>query len=179
LSDLSPCVLDGPRLGLSHEVLELGEELLDGVQVGAVGWQEEHVGSCLPDSASCRLAFVAAEIVEDHDIAFGKGRSEYLLDVEGEEFPVDGAINDPWSINAIDPQGCDEGECLPVTVRNTRRQALSPRSPAAQRCHVGLDPGLIEEDEPFRVDAMLMGLPSLPLASDVWPILLGRQNAFF
>jgi hypothetical protein len=38
---------------------------------------------------------------------------------------------------------------------------------------------LIEEDEPFRVDAMLMGLPSLPLASDVRPILLGRQNAFF
>jgi hypothetical protein len=101
---------------------ELGEELLDGVQVRAVGWQEEHVGSRVPDGAPCRLAFVAAEIVEDHDIAFGKGRSEYLLDEEGEEFPVDGAINDPWSINAIDPQGCDEGECLlPVTVRNTRR----------------------------------------------------------
>jgi hypothetical protein len=179
LSDLSPCGLEGPRLGASHEVLELGEELLDGVQVRAVGWQEEHVGSGLAEGASCRLAFVAAEIVEDHDIAFGKGRSKYLLDVEGEELPVDGAINDPWGVNAIDPQGCDEGECLPVTVRNPRRQALSPRSPAAQRRHVGLDPGLIEEDEPLRVDAMLMGLPSLPLASDVWPILLGRQNAFF
>jgi hypothetical protein len=61
---------------------ELGEELLDGVQVRAVGWQEEHVGSRVPDGAPCRLAFVAAEIVEDHDIAFGKGRSKYLLDVE-------------------------------------------------------------------------------------------------
>jgi hypothetical protein len=179
LSDLLPCGLDGPRLGLSHEVLELGEELLDGVQVRAVGWQKEHVGSCLPEGASCRLAFVAAEIVEDDDITFGKGRSQYLLDVEGEEFPVDGAIDDPRGIDAIDPQGCDESECLPVTVRNPRRRALSPRSPAAQRRHVGLDPGLIEEGEPFRVDAMLMGLPSLPLASDVRPILLGRQNAFF
>jgi hypothetical protein len=179
LSDLSPSVLDGPRLGFSHEVLELGEELLDGVEVGAVRRQEEHVGSGVPDGASCPLAFVAAEIVEDHDVAFGKGRSKYPLDVESEEFSVDGAINDPRGINAIEAQGCDEGECLPVTVRNPRRQALSPRSPAAQRCHVGLDPGLVEKDEPFRVDAMLMGLPSLPLASDVWSILLGRQNAFF
>jgi len=179
LSDLSPCVLDGPRLGLSHEVLELGEELLDGVQVRAVGRQKEHVGSGLPDGASCRLAFVAAEIVEDHDIAFGKGRRQYLLDVEGEELPVDGAIDDPRGIDAIDPQGCDEGERLPVPVRNSRRQALSPRSPAAQRRHIGLDPGLIDEGEPFRIDAMLVGLPSLPLASDVRPILLGRQNAFF
>jgi hypothetical protein len=179
LSDLSPCCLDGPRLGHSHEVLELGEELLDGVEVGAVGRQKEHVGSRLADSASRCPAFVAAEIVEDDDIPFGEGRSQYLLDVEGEEFAVDGAIDDPRGIDAIDPQGCDEGERLPVTVRNPRRQALSPRSPAAQRCHVGLDPGLIEEDQPFRVDAMLMGLPSLPLASDVWPILLGRQNAFF
>jgi hypothetical protein len=179
LSDLSPCGLDGPRLGHSHEMLELGEELLDGVEVRAVGRQKEHVGSRLANGASRCPAFVAAEIVEDHDIPFGEGRSQYLLDVESEEFAVDGAIDDPRGIDAIDPQGCDEGERLPVTVRNPRCQALSPRSPAAQRCHVGLDPGLIEEDEPFRVDAMLMSLPSLPLASDVWPILLGRQNAFF
>jgi hypothetical protein len=47
------------------------------------------------------------------------------------------------------------------------------------RGHVGLDPGLIDEGEAFRVDAMLMGLPALPLACDVRPVLLGRQNAFF
>jgi hypothetical protein len=105
LSDLSPCCLDGPRLGHSHEVLELGEELLDGVEVGAVGRQKEHVGSRLADSASRCPAFVAAEIVEDDDIPFGEGRSQYLLDVEGEEFAVDGAIDDPRGIDAIDPQG--------------------------------------------------------------------------
>ena len=137
------------------------------------------MGSGLADNASCRLAFVAAEIVEDHDVALGKGRRQYLLDVEGEELPVDRAIDDPWGIDAIDPQGGDEGECLPVTVRDARREAPTPRSPAAQRRHVGLDPGLIEEGEPFRIDAMLMGLPALPLASDVRPILLGRHDAFF
>ena len=67
------------------------------------------MGSCLPEGASCRLAFVAAEIVEDDDIAFGEGRSQYLLDIEGEEFAVDGAIDDPRGIDAIDPQGCELG----------------------------------------------------------------------
>ena len=115
-------------------MLELGEELLDGVEVGAVGRQKEHVGSRLADGASRCPAFVAAEIVEDHEIAFGKGGSEYLLDVESEEFAVDGAIDDQGGIDAIEPQGGDESERLPVTVRNLGRQALSrgpqPRSGA-------------------------------------------------
>jgi hypothetical protein len=63
-------------------VLELGEELLasaaswrrslrdriiraadDGVQVGAVRWQEKDVPARLPDGAAGGLAFVAAEVV--------------------------------------------------------------------------------------------------------------------
>jgi hypothetical protein len=66
-----------------------------------------------------------------------------------------------------------------VAMRNMHRQALSARSPAAQRRHVGLDPGLVDEDEPVRLYTLLIGLPSPALASDVWPILLSRQNAFF
>jgi len=56
----------------------------------------------MADSASSRATFVAAEIVEDHDIALGKRRDEYLLDVEGKEFAVDGSIDDPGGINAIE-----------------------------------------------------------------------------
>jgi len=88
-------------------VLELGEELLDGVEVRAVGRQKEHVGSRLADGASRCPAFVAAEIVEDDDIAFGEGRSQYLLDIEGEEFAVDGAI-----------------EAHGASTRSTRRAAM-------------------------------------------------------
>ena len=71
-------------------MLELGEELLDRVEVGAVGRQKEHVGTRLADGASRRLAFVAAEIVEDDDIAFGECRSQYLLDVEVKSSPLMG-----------------------------------------------------------------------------------------
>jgi len=160
-------------------VFELGEELLDRVQIGTVRWQEKQMGADLANGTPCCFAFMATEIVEDYDIAFDERRSEDLLDVEGEELAVDGSVDNPGCINAIDAQGSDEGECLPMSVRNMRHQALSPRSPAAQGRHVGLDPGLVEEDQPVWLYALLISLPSSALASNVWPILLSRQNAFF
>jgi hypothetical protein len=51
--------------------------------------QEDHMGG-LADSTSCGLAFVAAEVVEDHDITVGKRRHEYLLDIHSESSPLIG-----------------------------------------------------------------------------------------
>src|SRR5215204_7414173 len=98
---------------LRMRCLRLGEELLDGVEVGAVGRQEEEVGAGGPDGAACGLSLVAAEIVEDDEVALGEGRDENLLDIEGEELAVDRAVDDPGRVEAIRPQGGDEGERLP------------------------------------------------------------------
>ena len=114
------------------------------------------------------LAFVGAEIVEDHNIALGQCRGEHLLHVGSEDVPVDGSINHPRGINAVMAQRRDEGKRLPVSVRNARLQPLTARSPAAQGGHVGLDPGFVEEDEPFGINPVLMGLPARPFAGDIW-----------
>jgi hypothetical protein len=45
--------------------------------------------------------------------------------------------------------------------------------------HVGLGPGLIDEDQAGRVDAVLMAAPPLALGGDVRPMLLGGVQAFF
>jgi len=45
--------------------------------------------------------------------------------------------------------------------------------------HVGLGPGLVDEDQTGRIELALMALPALPLARDVGPVLLGRVQAFF
>jgi hypothetical protein len=45
-------------LGFSHKVLELGEELLDWIEVGAVRRQEKKVGAPSSDRLPRGLAFV-------------------------------------------------------------------------------------------------------------------------
>src|SRR5215211_7424099 len=131
VANLLPCGLNGPGLGLAEPVLELGEELLDGVQVGAVGRQEEEMGADGPDGAACRLSLVAAEIVEDDEVALGERRDEDPLHVEGEELAVNRPVDDPRRIDAIDPQRGDEGQRLPMAVRHAGLETLSARPPAA------------------------------------------------
>jgi hypothetical protein len=44
-SDLSPGVFDGSLGGFAEQRLELGEDLFDGIEVGAVLRQEEEAGA--------------------------------------------------------------------------------------------------------------------------------------
>jgi len=44
-------------------VFELGEDLLDRIEIGAVWWQEEEFGADAADGLANGLSFVAAEIV--------------------------------------------------------------------------------------------------------------------
>jgi hypothetical protein len=46
-------------------------------------------------------------------------------------------------------------------------------------CHIGLGPGLIDEDQPLRVEPALIPLPALTPPFYVGPVLLGRVQAFF
>jgi hypothetical protein len=66
-----------------------------------------------------------------------------------------------------------------VSVGNLSRQALAARSPPAQRPHICLGPGFIDEDQPPRINAPLAGLPPPALAGDVGTVLLARQHGFF
>ncbi len=69
-ADPSPGGLDAAGLGFSHEVLELCEDLLDRVQVGAVGRQEDEVRASGSDGGPRGLALVAAQVVHDDDVAW-------------------------------------------------------------------------------------------------------------
>ena len=119
-------------------MLELGEELLDRVEVGAVGRQEEEMGAGGPDGAAGGLSLVAAEVVEDDDVAFGEGRPENLLDLEGEELAVDRAVDDPGCVDAIASQGGDEcGEALHQLhwLRLTKYRREHPEPVCRPGCH--------------------------------------------
>ena len=90
MPDPSPCGFDVSGLGLPHQVFEFGEHLLDGIEVGAVGRQEEQMRALGPDRGACGLALVTAEIVQNDDVARRERRGQDPLDVEQEQFALIG-----------------------------------------------------------------------------------------
>ncbi len=178
-SDPPPCGLDGSFLGLSQERFELGEDLLDGVEVGGVWRQEKQVCAGASDGLANRLSLVAAEVVHDDDVAGAQRGDQHLAHIGGEPFRVDRPVEHEGRVYAVVAQRGDEGHRTPVAVGGFGEQWLSPRTPATGPDHVGLGPGLIDEDEPRRIDLALMPLPPGAAAGDVRPVLLAGVHGFF
>lgn len=176
---MAPSVLDGAFLSLPHPVFDLGECLFDRVEVGRVWRQVPEPGSGslyhLPDG----FRLVASEIVENDDIALAQGWQENVLHVTAEAFTVDRAVEDAGCRELVVAERAEECEGTPVTVRSEAAQARPFGSPASQRSHVGLDPGLIDEDEPARIEPGLPGSPTLAPTRDVGASLFEGEQCFF
>jgi hypothetical protein len=54
----------------SRQMFELGEDLFDRVEIGAIGRQEEQPCVCSPDRGTNGSALVAAEIIQDRAFGF-------------------------------------------------------------------------------------------------------------
>lgn len=169
----------GSSLSLAEPVLELCKGLLDGVEVWAIGRQEDEFCAGLSDGSAHLLALVAAEIVEDDDITGLEGGDQELLDVGTELLAIDRAIEEAGCLDPVMPQGGQEGERAPAAVRCLADQSLAAWPPTAQRSHVGFCPGLVDEDQAFGVDARLACSPSPAAPGHVRPVLLSREGGFF
>ncbi len=132
-----------------------------------------------PNDVADGSALVGAEIVEHDDVARLQGFDELGFDIEAEGLAIDGSIEHPGRVNAIMPQRCDEGHRLPVAIRCVGYKPLAALAPATQRRHVGLDPGLVDEDQACWINAGLIAGPLRASARQLRPELLGRQNGFF
>ncbi len=127
-------------------------------------------------------AFVDIEIVQDDHIAPGQGGSELGFDVEVEGGAVDRAVDDPGRDQGITAQAGDEGLGLPLAVGHVATQPLAAQRAPAQRRHVGLDRGFVEEDEPGRLLAhggLTSAAPLRALRLHVAAFLLPGQKRFF
>ena len=83
---------DGAHGDLAQEVLDLGEDLLDRVQVRRVFRQEEELGAGGADELAYNFGLVTAEIVHDYDVAGMKRGDEDLFDIGPEALTVDGTV---------------------------------------------------------------------------------------
>jgi hypothetical protein len=125
------------------------------------------------------VTYPVDNVVEDHDVAGLEGRNEELFDVGVEAFAVDRPVEQAWRVDAIVAQGGEEGRGLPAAMRNPVDEPLALRRPTAQAGHVGLRPGLVDEDQAPRIDEALIGSPSFAMAADVRAILLARDQGLF
>ena len=86
LSDALPEGVDGSLGGLSEQGLEFGEGELNRVEIGRVRRQEEERRAARLDELTDLVSLVAAEVVEDDDVARGQRRGEdALLVLRGEK----------------------------------------------------------------------------------------------
>ena len=160
-------------------MFELGEDLLDGIEVGRVLGQEDQFGAGLADRLAYRLALVAAEIIHDDDVARRECRYQHLLDIDAEAFAIDGTVDHPGRVDPVVAQGRQKGCGAPMAEGGVADQALTARAPAPQWRHVGFDPGFINENEPGWVDVRLIFQPPLPPAHDIGAALfVGNQCLF-
>ena len=173
------CGFDGSFLGLSGEMLELGEHLLDRVEVRRVWRQEDELGADAADGAPHGKTFVATEIVHDDDVARCEGRQEELLNIGGEALAVDRSVEDKGRIDPVAAQGCKEGQRAPFAERCLRQQPASTRRPSPDRRHVGLHPGFIDEDQASGIKPTLIFLPLRSSPGDPRTILLAGEQRFF
>jgi len=156
-----------------------GIDLFDRIEVWAIGRQEQELGPRCPDSLAHGLAFVAAEIVHDDDVSGRQGGHEELLDIGEKELAVDRPVEHTGRIDPVMAQRCYEGQCLPFAERGFGDELAAPPGPAPERGHVGLGPGLVDEDQFTRIKPPLILLPLSPPPRDLRTVLLAGEQAFF
>lgn len=178
-SDTPPCCLDGSFGGFSQQGFEFGEDLLDRIEVGAIGRQEQQPRACRTNGLAHSLALVAAKIVHDDDIARLERRDQELLDIGQEASAVDRTIEHRRRVDPVVPKRREEGQCFPVAVRHLGPQPLAAPAAAMGAGHIRLGPSFIDEDEAPGIEPALIPLPARPSAGNVTAILLAGQHAFF
>lgn len=163
----------------SQQLLGLGEDQFNGIQIGAVRGQEHQAGGRLFDQLAHSRTPVARQIVHDHDIARAKIGNEHLLDKRLEHIAVDRSVHDGGTTHSVNSQGRDQSGGFPVTVRCLVDQALSAWCSASKTGHVRLGPCLIDEDQTLGTDFRLNSSPGRAMAGDVRAVLLGRMDRLF
>lgn len=176
---MPPGFFDGSALSHSHPMLDLGEGLFDGIEVGGVGGQIPKLCAFGPYGSADLNGFVAAQIVHHHDISRADGSEQLLVDPCPEACSVDRAVEDAGGHDPVAAQGGHEGQGAPMAVRGIAAHPLALGAPATDWGHVGLDPCLVDKYQASGIEVRLDGLPALASPGDGGTTLLKREQDFF
>lgn len=159
--------------------LELGEGLLDRIEIGRVRWQVEQVCAGRLYGLANTGDLVAGQVVHDDDIAGLEAGGENLLAIGLEGGAVHRPVEHHGGAQATQAQAGDEGGRFPMSPRYRREQAFAAPGSAAQPGHVGFGAGFVDEDKTFRLEPGLPLAAMLTLSRNVGAILFRRPLGFF
>lgn len=174
-----PRCVDGSFGGFAQEELELGEDLLDRIEVRRVGREEQQPCSDRTDRLADGSTLVTAEVVHVDDVAGIERWHEELHDPGGEALTIDWSVEHARRIDPVVPQGGHEGQRTPFAERGAGDELVTAWRPAPDRRHIRLGPGLVDEDEAARIKPALIFLPLLSPPRDPGPHLLDGEQRFF
>ena len=177
--DPAPRRLDAAFGRVAEQSFELSEDLFNRVEIGRIRRQEAQRGPGSLKGPPHSQALVAAEIVQDDDVAGSQGGEETLFHIGEEAGAVDRAIEDTGGNNAVAPEGGHESQGLPMAIRPRGDQPLATWAAAVAPGHIGLGPRLINEHEAAGIKPALSTLPTGAPPRDIGPLLLGGRQTFF
>lgn len=165
--------------GFAQMSFQLGEEVLDGVEIRAVG-RQEHQGSAPGfDGLTDPGHLVRTQIVGDDKIAWPQGRAQHLAHVFQKGRPVHRAIQKPGSLQAIAAQGRHESIGVPVAVGDFVYAALALLSSTVSARHIGGEARFIQKDQSGAFPSPLIAAPLLSRQPHVLALLLAGVQRFF
>jgi hypothetical protein len=170
---------NGPLRELSKKGFDFAERHFNRVKVRRVLRQiPHHCISCFDRVLHARN-LVRRKVIHHDDVVALERRSQTLLNIGQEDFPVHWPINDHRRHHLIMTQGGYERHRLPLSLRNVTDQAHAARAASPETDHIGAGRSLIEEYQSGRIEKLLLPYPAPPRASHIRAMLLRRPQAFF
>jgi hypothetical protein len=144
--------LEGPGSRPSQRGLELGEGLLDGVEVRRVGRQVEQLAAPPLDQLPDPRPLVRGEVVHHDYLPRSKRRSEHVLQVGLEDRAGGCALHGHARSHPPEAHARQQRDVAAPVMRRLAARSLSRSGPGIQRGERGVRPALVHEHEALRVD---------------------------
>src|SRR6516162_2631398 len=105
--------------------------------------------------------------------------AQALPHIGHESWSIDRSVDDHRDHHLVMPQGSDECDRLPCSLRNMADQSLATRATSPETDHIDAGRSLIDKHQSRRIKKALLPDPAPPRSRHVCSVLLGCPQAFF
>ena len=158
---------------------QLGEELLDGVEVGTVCGKVDENGAAPLNRLVHPSDLVNGDIVHEYDVTAFESWCENLFDVGPERLAIHRTFEHERCGHTLLAKSRNKRSGLPIPVQHLLHQTLATGRAAVDAGHIARNTGFIDKNQPLWIKPRLPPAQRVTLRDHVGPILFGGVQAFF